>query len=76
MSKQRIPTTFPTDTELLDALQASTVKGDFWVCRPSAARGLVVHLTTVESAARLERRAYPTVRKALAVGLGLIDKET
>jgi len=86
MSMQKIPTAFPTDPELLNALQASLKEGHVWVWYPTLRIGNYTQLshrvrdyTQLSQAKPDEARSwnwntYLTVRKALAAGLGLTTK--
>ena len=71
---QHIPTAMPSDTELLDALEAAGSQGALWVCHRATAdprSSVRLHEISLGSAKALGPDAYTTVRLALAVGLGL-----
>lgn len=71
MGKQHIPTAFPPDKELLDALDVALPDSKEWVCRPDAAYGMTIHGIPPRVAKQYGWTLYPNVRAALAAGLGL-----
>lgn len=72
---QHIPTAFPSDEELLDAFQASTEEGHLWVCRRGRhSPRLYAQQVTPAEAGYFKWDVYPTIREAIAAGLGLIKK--
>lgn len=76
MTTAQLPTEFPTDKAILDALAAAkTIPDNFWVCRQSATgRGIRIHEGSTEELRVYSMTGYRTIREALAVELGLVNK--